>query len=247
MDERLQKVLAQAGLGSRRAIERWISEGRVTVNGGTAQLGDKAGLGDEICVDGKPVTLRTAPLRILMYHKPEGVLATRADPAGRRTLFEDLPPEHGSRWIHVGRLDLNTSGLLLITNHGELAHRLMHPSYELEREYLVRVHGHVSPSALAALRVGVPLDGEFARFERLEEAGGSGTNRWYRAVLREGRYREVRRLWAAVGAEVSRLIRVRFGPISLPRDLPRGRWRDLEPSLRTALLAATHLDTPDVS
>lgn len=241
MDERLQKMLARAGLGSRRLIECWIAEGRVTVNGRTAVLGDRATAGDTVCVDGKPVVARTQSLRVLMYHKPEGVLASRSDPSGRPTLFEDLPPLHGERWIHVGRLDLNTSGLLIITNHGELAHRLMHPRYEFEREYLVRVRGRVSPADLAALQTGVPLDGELARFERLEEAGGGGSNRWYRAVLREGRYREVRRLWAAVGAEVSRLIRVRFGPVILPRDLPRGRWRDLDKPLREALLRHTGL------
>ena len=247
MDERLQKMLARAGLGSRRLIEGWIADGRVTVNGRIAALGDRAGPTDAVCVDGKPVMARMHARRVLVYHKPEGVLATRSDPSRRRTVFEDLPPLKGERWIHVGRLDINTSGLLLITNDGELAHRLMHPSYEFEREYLVRVRGQMTPEMLMMLRTGVSLDGELARFERLEEERGTGSNRWYRVVLREGRYREVRRLWAAAGAEVSRLIRVRFGPVTLPRDLAQGCWRDLGTPLRDALLAQTGLEANEDS
>jgi 23S rRNA pseudouridine2605 synthase len=218
-------VLAAAGLGSRREIEGWISAGRVTVNGQVATLGDRAGIADVVAVDGKPVELRReANPRVLIYNKPVGELVTRSDPEGRPTVFSRLPP---GRWIAVGRLDLNSSGLLLFTDSGELANQLMHPRYELEREYLARVQG-LRIENLEKLRRGVDLEDGPARFEGIESQGKSqGANRWYRVALREGRNREVRRLFEAVGAKVSRLLRVRYGPIALPRDLAAGQWREL--------------------
>lgn len=246
MSERLQKILARAGLGSRRAIERWIEEGRVSVNGRTATLGAQAARTDRICLDGRSVPNgQVAPARVLMYHKPEGKIASRIDAQGRSTLYEDLPRLRGARWITVGRLDLNTSGLLLVTTDGALAHHLMHPRYEIEREYMVRVLGEVGESARTRLLAGVALDGRPAHFALIEKQGGAGANRWYRVVIREGRYREVRRLFAAVGLQVSRLMRVRFGPVQLPRNLKPGEWRDLEPRLVRALRSAAQIDGAD--
>lgn len=197
----------------------------MTVNGQLAKLGDRAGPEDVIAIDGKAVerTAKTAP-RVLIYNKPVGELVTRSDPEGRPTVFSRLPP---GRWIAVGRLDLNSSGLLLFTDSGELANRLMHPRYELEREYLARVQG-LRAEDLEKLRRGVVLEDGHARFEGIESQGKSqGSNRWYRVALREGRNREVRRLFEAVGAKVSRLLRVRYGAIALPRDLAAGQWREL--------------------
>lgn len=228
--ERLQKVLAAAGLGSRREIETWISEGRVTINGRTAKLGDRIRGVDRISVDGRPVKAlergSETRHRVILYHKPEGELTTRKDPEGRPTVFEALPPLRGSRWVSVGRLDTNTSGLLIFTNDGALANKLMHPSSEIEREYAVRVLGKVTDEQLAMLKKGVRLEDGMARFDDIREAGGEGANHWYHVTLKEGRNREVRRLWEAVGLTVSRLIRVRFGTLALPRNLPRGAWRD---------------------
>ncbi|MHB1530071.1 MAG: pseudouridine synthase [Acidiferrobacteraceae bacterium] len=246
MSERLQKILARAGLGSRRAIERWIEEGRISINGRTATLGAQATQTDRICLDGRSIPNgQAAPARVLMYHKPEGKIASRVDAQGRSTLYEDLPPLRGARWITVGRLDLNTSGLLLVTTDGALAHHLMHPRYEVEREYMVRVLGEISEPVRARLLAGVALDGRPARFFLLDPQGGAGANRWYRVVIREGRYREVRRLFAAVGLQVSRLMRVRFGPVQLPRNLKPGEWRDLDPRLVRALRSAAQLDGTD--
>jgi 23S rRNA pseudouridine2605 synthase len=196
------------------------------VNGQVAKLGDKAGPSDSILVDGKPVARPAASrARVLLYHKPVGELVTRSDPQGRRTVFDGLPP---GRWVAVGRLDLNSSGLLLLTDSGELANRLMHPRYGLEREYLARVRGELSPAELARLRQGIPLDGAPARFERIEsDRAGEGSNRWYRVVLQEGRNREVRRLFEALGHPVSRLSRVRYGPLELPPELAAGQWREV--------------------
>ncbi|HEX6317926.1 MAG TPA: pseudouridine synthase [Burkholderiales bacterium] len=224
--ERVQKRLAAAGLGSRREIEKWIAAGRVTVNGTLAELGARAGPDDRIEVDGKPVTREQAAApRVLLYHKPVGELVTRSDPKGRRTVFESLPP---GRWVAVGRLDLNSSGLLLLTDSGELANRLMHPRYGLEREYAARVRGELRPDEQKQLLEGVPIDGEPARFERIETyREGEGSNRWYRVVLTEGRNREVRRLFEALGHPVSKLVRLRYGPVELPGDLAPGRWRQL--------------------
>jgi 23S rRNA pseudouridine2605 synthase len=220
--ERLQKLLASAGLGSRREIESWIEAGRVTVAGRVARLGERATTADEISVDGKRVELKGGSTRVLLYHKPVGELVTRSDPQGRATVFSRLPP---GRWVAVGRLDINSSGLLLLTDDGELANRLMHPRYEVEREYLARVQGAVD---MERLRHGVRLEDGPAAFERIElERRGEGTNRWYRVALREGRNREVRRMFEAVGARVSRLVRVRYGPVELPDDLASGQWREL--------------------
>jgi 23S rRNA pseudouridine2605 synthase len=229
--ERLQKLLAAAGLGSRRAIEAWIAAGRIRVNGETAKLGDRAGPADALELDGKAIALRGAAgqPRVLLYHKPEGEMVTRSDPRGRPTVFERLPAIAGGKWVAVGRLDINTAGLLLLTDSGELANRLMHPRYEVEREYAVRVLGELKPEERRRLLEGVPLEDGTGRFDRLEPSGAAeGANRWYRVVLREGRNREVRRLFDAVGRKVSRLLRVRYGPVSLPRDLRPGRWLELD-------------------
>lgn len=223
----MQKLLAAAGLGSRREIEGWIAAGRITLNGKVAQLGDRAAPGDAILVDGKPVRPAGAGKpRVLIYHKPVGELVTRSDPEGRATVFAKLPP---GRWVAVGRLDLNSSGLLLFTDSGELANKLMHPRYEVEREYVARVRGELQPGERDRLLAGIPLDGETARFERLEiDRKGEGANHWYRVVLKEGKKREVRRLFEALGHPVSRLTRIRYGPVRLPADLAPGRWRELE-------------------
>ena len=238
--ERLQKVLAAAGLGSRREIEGWIAQGRVTVNGKPAKLGDRVQPSDRVSVDGRAVRglehSGDTRRRVILYHKPEGELTTRKDPEGRPTVFEALPRLRGSRWVSVGRLDTNTSGLLIFTNDGELANKLMHPSAEVEREYAVRVLGKVSDEQLLALKRGVSLDDGMAKFDDIQEAGGEGANHWYHVTLKEGRNREVRRLWDAIGLTVSRLIRIRYGSMSLPRNLPRGAWRDATEEETQALL-----------
>lgn len=228
--ERLQKVLANAGMGSRREIEGWISAGRVMVNNELAQLGKRVVPTDQIKVDGKPVANRRleAPEReVLVYNKPEGEVVTRKDPEGRRTVFERLPKLQHGRWIPVGRLDLNSSGLLLLTTDGELANRLMHPSQQVEREYAVRVMGQVTEDQLKQLTHGVELEDGPARFEEIVESGGEGINRWFHVVIMEGRQREVRRMWEAVGATVNRLKRVRYGSVILESALSIGRWRYL--------------------
>jgi 23S rRNA pseudouridine2605 synthase len=229
--ERLQKLLAAAGLGSRREIETWIAAGRLKVNGVVARLGDRAAPGDLVELDGKPLTLKAAGAqpRVLLYHKPDGEMVTRSDPEGRPTVFQRLPAIPGGKWVAVGRLDINTAGLLLLTDSGELANRLMHPRYEVEREYAVRVLGELRPDERAQLLAGVTLEDGTARFDKLAPSGSAeGANRWYRVVLREGRNREVRRLFEALGRKVSRLLRVRYGPIELPRDLKPGRWIELD-------------------
>ncbi|MGH8707183.1 MAG: 23S rRNA pseudouridine(2605) synthase RluB [Burkholderiales bacterium] len=229
--ERLQKLLAAAGYGSRREIEGWIAAGRLKVNGETAKLGDRAAPGDRIELDGNPVAARAAGAqpRVLLYHKPDGEMVTRSDPGGRPTVFQRLPAIPGGKWVAVGRLDINTAGLLLLTDSGELANRLMHPRYEVEREYAVRVLGELRAEELASLRRGIALDDGMARFDTIEPSGSAeGANRWYRVVLREGRNREVRRLFEGLGRKVSRLLRVRYGPVALPRDLRPGRWVELD-------------------
>lgn len=241
MAERLQKLLADAGLGSRRAIEEWIRAGRLAVNGRPAKLGDRAARGDTITLDGRVVTLpgaATGTAALLIYHKPVGEVTTRSDPQGRRTVFERLPPAPAGRWIVVGRLDATTSGLLLFTNDGALAHGLMHPSGEVEREYLVRVRGHPDASTLARLQHGIDIGDGLARFERIEPQGRSGSHGWYRVTLREGRNREVRRLWRSAGFEVSRLMRLRYGPVELPPELPAGQWRLADQATLEALRQA---------
>lgn len=243
--ERLQKVLARAGYGSRREIERLIEAGRLTVNGRIAVLGEAVSLQDEIALDGRrlPVSVdRDTPRRVLIYHKPEGEICTRSDPEGRATVFERLPKLRTGRWISIGRLDINSAGLLLLTTDGDLAHRLMHPSREIEREYAVRVLGTVTPEQIAQLRRGVELDDGPARFRDVIDAGGHGANHWYHVVLTEGRNREVRRLWESQGLAVNRLIRVRYGPIALPRSLRAGKWADLDDAQMLALATAAGLD-----
>ncbi|ADC63111.1 23S rRNA pseudouridine(2605) synthase RluB [Allochromatium vinosum] len=241
---RLQKLLAEAGLGSRRQIEGWISEGRVRVNGQLAKLGDQATRADRIRVDGRDVTLkpkRDSETQIIVYHKPEGELVTRRDPEERPTVFRRLPRPKQGRWIAVGRLDINTSGLILFTTDGELANRLMHPSREIEREYSVRILGEVAPETLERLTAGIELDDGPAKFERITDQGGTGANHWYNVVLREGRNREVRRLWEAAGCTVSRLIRIRYGNVELGRRLFPGNWRPLTDAERAELMALAGL------
>lgn len=228
--EKLQKVLARSGLGSRREMERVISEGVVTINGRVAVLGDRISVQDSVSVRGRPAQLKSEeelPRRVIMYSKPEGELVTRKDPEGRRTVFDHLPRLRGERWIAIGRLDINTAGLLLFTNDGELANRLMHPSHQVEREYAVRVMGEVTEDMLQAMQEGVMLEDGLASFSAIELVGGEGINVWYHVVINEGRNREVRRLWESQGVTVSRLKRVRYGNIYLDRRTKVGEWIEL--------------------
>lgn len=230
MSERLQKLLAGAGHGSRRGIEEWIREGRVTINDRVAVLGDRASTSDRISLDGRPLDLggQRQAVEVLLYHKPVGEVTTRADPENRPTVFERLPAPGSGRWIVVGRLDVNTSGLLLFTNDGELAHRLMHPSSEIEREYLVRLRGRPDATVIEQLQRGVELEDGPARFDRIEAGSTEGSHSWYRVCLHEGRNREVRRLFEHVGFEVSRLTRIRYGIVNLPDDLRAGSTKPLD-------------------
>lgn len=231
MAERIQKVLAHAGYGSRRQLEVMIKDGKVMVNGDVAQLGQQVVPGDTIRLDGKPVSpkrLWQQPQQVILYNKPVGEVCTRKDPEGRRTIFQSLPSPEQGRWVSVGRLDINTSGLIILTTDGELANRLMHPSNMMDREYAVRVLGEVTPEVMQNLRDGVELDDGKAKFADIQESGGEGANRWYHVVIQEGRNREVRRLWESQGVQVSRLMRVRYGPIIIPSQLKMGRWMMLE-------------------
>jgi 23S rRNA pseudouridine2605 synthase len=235
---RLQKILANAGLGSRRSIEQWIRDGRISVAGRVARLGDRAGPADQVCLDGRPLQLNPgahSARDLLLYHKPLGEVSTRSDPQGRPTVFERLPSPASGRWVNVGRLDVNTSGLLLFTTEGDLAHALMHPSTQIEREYLVRVRGNPPAQVLQRLLDGVALDDGPARFDRLQPHGRESGHPIFRVVLHGGRNREIRRLWLAVGFDVSRLRRIRYGPIEHPDDLAPGRWRLATPKLRDEL------------
>jgi 23S rRNA pseudouridine2605 synthase len=239
--ERLQKVLAQAGIGSRREMEEWISRGRVTVNGTVAMLGARVSEGDRVQIDGRNIRLQleaepTLP-RVLLYHKQEGEIVSRDDPDGRANVFDALPKLRGQKWIAIGRLDFNTSGLLIFTTSGELANRLMHPRFEVEREYAVRVQGVMSPEQMRQVtKEGVELDDGLVRFESLSDEGGEGFNHWYRLVLKEGRNRVVRRTFEALGLPVSRLMRVRFGIINLPSRIKRGMMAELgEVEIRSIL------------
>ena len=238
---RLQKLLAETGLGSRRTVEAWIRAGRVSVRGHTAQLGDRASAGDEVCLDGVKLQLQggRTPAELLLYYKPVGEVTTRSDPQGRPTVFQRLPRPRRGRWINVGRLDVGTAGLLLLTTDGDLAHRLMHPSGGVEREYLVRLRGRPGREVLQRLLEGVRLEDGLARFDRiLEEPPGEDAHSSFRVVLREGRNREVRRLWEAGGFEVSRLLRIRYGPIELPRDMRPGNARRADDAMLERLQAA---------
>jgi 23S rRNA pseudouridine2605 synthase len=242
--EKLHKVLARSGLGSRRDMEAVIAAGRLTVNGMRAAVGQRVGPRDRVVLDGRPIALRFGERepRVLIYHKPVGELVTASDPQGRPTVFARLPRMRGGHWIAIGRLDFNTGGLLLFTDSGELANRLMHPRNEIEREYAVRVRGELSREQMQRLTHGVMLDDGPAKFDDISSGGGAGANRWYQVVLREGRNREVRRIFDTVGLMVSRLMRVRFGPFRLPSSLKRGQWRELEAKELGSLLAA--LDRP---
>ncbi|MDH4574442.1 23S rRNA pseudouridine(2605) synthase RluB [Salinicola acroporae] len=228
--EKLQKVLARAGYGSRREMEAAISAGRIKVNGQVAKLGDRVGSRDRVALDDRAINLRAVeevPRRVIMYNKPEGELCTRKDPEGRRTVFERLPRLKGERWIAIGRLDINTSGLLLFTTDGELANRLMHPSHQIEREYAVRVMGEVKREHVVAMVEGVMLEDGPARFSDVQEFGGEGINTWFHVVILEGRNREVRRLWESQGLTVSRLKRVRYGNIFLDKRAKAGEWTEM--------------------
>lgn len=249
MDEKLQKVLARAGQGSRREMETRIREGRVMVNGEMASLGDRVKLTDEILLDNYPVKLSVEGnrTRVIIYNKPEGEVCTRKDPEGRPTVFDRLPKLRGERWIAVGRLDINTSGLLLFTTDGELANRLMHPSTEIDREYLVRVMGEITDDNIKALKKGVFLEDGMARFTDIVDGGGEGINRWFYVCLMEGRNREVRRMWESQGAKVNRLKRVRFGPVFLPSKAKVGRFVEMEEVEVNALCSLAQLPTQPIS
>jgi len=243
--EKLQKVLATFGLGSRREIEQWIKAGRIKINDTLAKLGDRISIEDKVKIDDRPVRLKPKEEikhRVLIYHKPAGEICSRRDDQERPLLFDALPKIRGKRWVLIGRLDFNTSGLLLVTTDGELANRLMHPSFEVEREYAVRVLGKMTQEMALRLKRGVKLEDGMAHFEDIKDAGGEGVNHWYHVILREGRNREVRRLFESQGLKVSRLIRVRFGPIGLPRFLRAGQWKDLDKKEIDTLRALVRLN-----
>lgn len=248
MTDRIQKVLANAGVASRREVERWIKQGRIVVNGQPAKLGDQLEGGEKVLLDGRAVKI-IAPTHerkaFRLYYKPVGQVTTRSDPEGRRTVFSAVKPPRQGRWISVGRLDINTSGLLILTSDGELAHRLMHPSYEISREYAVRLMGALTREQLTQLEQGVDLDDGPAKFDKVRKDGGEGRNIWYRVSLHEGRNREIRRVFEALNIAVSRLIRVRYGPIELG-DLRRGESRSLSPREIAALYNSVGLTVPDV-
>ncbi|WP_132704131.1 23S rRNA pseudouridine(2605) synthase RluB [Reinekea marinisedimentorum] len=238
-EERIQKVLANAGSGSRREMERAIDEGRVLVNGEVAKLGDKITPRDELKLDGRTIKVENkAVRRVLVYNKPEGEICTRKDPEGRHTVFDKLPNINGERWVAIGRLDINTSGLLLFTNDGEMANRLMHPSRQIEREYAVRVLGEVTQEHIDNMCNGVELEDGPAKFTDVQFFDGKGANQWFHVVIMEGRNREVRRLWESQGLQVSRLKRVRYGSVFLDSEVRAGTWQEL-PKKEIDKLAAT--------
>ena len=237
VEERLHKVLAQAGLGSRRSLEERIAQGQVKVNGEVASLGSSIKNGDRVELDGRAfvASAQSEPSRVIIYHKPEGELTTRDDPEGRPTVFDNLPMIKGARWVAVGRLDINTTGLLMLTSDGELANALMHPSSEIQRTYVCRIHGEVDDETLKSLQRGVQLEDGPARFDEIEPIGSSDSHAGFRVCLHEGRSREVRRMWEAVGFQVSRLKRVSYGSVELPRNLRRGHYEELSPERATSL------------
>ncbi len=238
MSERVHKYLSRVGRGSRREAERWSSDGRVTIDGRRAVLGDKVDSTSQVAVDDIPVVngaVDAGHSEVLIYNKPVGKIVTRSDPNNRPTVFDDLPIHEHGRWVAVGRLDINTAGVMLFCSDGNLANGLMHPRNEIEREYLCRVNGIMSESDLERLCSGIEVDGHVCRFDSVEARPGGGYNRWFTVVLRQGRYREVRRLWEAVGGTVSRLVRVRFGPVRLPRDLDRAQTRIIDRELQKKL------------
>lgn len=242
--ERIQKLLARAGLGSRREIERWISEGKLTVNGNQIELGYHLKPGDHLTVNGRVVKwdkYADQPTRVLAYNKPVGEVVTRRDPEGRPVIFTQLPRLQVGRWIAVGRLDINTSGLLLVTNNGELANRLMHPSRQVEREYAVRILGEVDDAMIERLKAGVELDDGPAHFEDVSFYAGEGANRWFYVTVKQGRNRLVRRLWESQGVKVSRLIRVRYGDVVLPERVRAHSFYELEPKELQDLMAFVEL------
>ena len=227
---KLHKVLAQKGLGSRREMEALIASGQVTINREVAQVGDRVGAADVVRIGKRIIRLRMdgPPTKVILYHKPEGEIVSRSDPQGRPSVFDKLPHLDSSKWIAIGRLDFNTSGLLIFTTDGELANRLMHPSFEVEREYAVRIIGELTAEQVTLLTTGVELKDGMAKFNYLTDQGGEGTNHWYRVILKEGKNREVRRMFEAIGLTVSRLMRVRFGPVNLPPRIKRGQWIELD-------------------
>jgi 23S rRNA pseudouridine2605 synthase len=244
--QKLHKVLAQAGVGSRREMEGWIKEGKITVNGAVATIGTRVVPTDLIRIGKKtirwPGTHR--PPRVLLYHKPEGEIVSHEDPEGRASVFEKLPALRGAKWLAVGRLDYNTSGLLIFTTSGELANRMMHPRFAVEREYAVRIVGQLKPEQVKKLEHGIQLSDGIAKCESVQDEGGEGTNHWYRIVLKEGRNRVVRRLFEALGLTVSRLIRVRFGVVALPPRLKRGQVSPLPAAEVKALLEWLEANAP---
>jgi len=242
--EKIQKVLARTGFASRREVERWIVAGRIKVDGKMAKLGDRIDSNNRVALDDKPLFLAWEKLRqrVLVYYKPEGEICSRSDPEHKNTIFDRLPNLKIGRWISVGRLDINTTGLILLSNDGELVNRLTHPSHEIEREYAVRVLGEVSDEQLENLRQGVMLEDGLARFEKIWFSGGEGANRWYHVVLKEGRNREVRRMWESQGLKVSRLQRVRFGNIALRRGQKLGKFQDLSEQELTDLYTSVGLE-----
>ncbi|BBP04326.1 hypothetical protein TPL01_28480 [Sulfuriferula plumbiphila] len=246
--QKLQKVLAGAGLGSRRDMETWIEAGRVSVNGVTATLGRRVSPGDRVLADNRPIPLNFAAElpRVLIYHKREGEIVSRDDPQARTTVFDELPRVRNGKWIAIGRLDFNTEGLLIFTTSGDLANRLMHPSFEVEREYSVRIMGELSQEQMRSMTAGIQLDDGTAHFERIAEQGGEGSNRWYQVIIKEGRNREVRRMFEAMGMMVSRLIRVRFGMVNLPPRVKRGQMLELESSQVAAILEWAGLPVPEM-
>jgi len=239
--ERLQKYLSGQGVGSRRKIEEWIGQGKITVDGKIAQLGDRVTTDCRIKIDGRPLkgqargnrgkNIQHRQQRVILYNKPEGEICTRSDPRGRPTVFRNLPILKGARWVAVGRLDINTRGLMLFTDDGNLANHLMHPKLGIEREYLCRVYGQVDDDSLDRLKAGIKIDGQLIRFHKVRRQHGEHSNTWYSVTVTQGKYREVRRMWAAIGCKLSRLSRIRYGKVGLPRGIKPGGWIELNSTL----------------